>query len=143
MPEFRLRRVQMTQSLSMPDAIRGLNDSLELLVQLGTENWWYSYPQVDATIIVNTTQLIWIPMESYRIESIAIRASTGTASATPRINGVAMGVTGGTPIAVTNAVVLYTIPSANIVESLDSVDVVVTGLVASNLCLSLGVRRVG
>jgi hypothetical protein len=142
-PEFLLRRVQLAQNIGLPDVIRAVNDSIEQLVRIGTENWWRSYPQVDATIIANMTQIVWLPQEDYVVESIIVRASSGTASLTPRINGVAMGVAGGTPIAVTATATRYAVTSANEAGLLDTVDMVVSGLVATHVSVSLGVRRRG
>lgn len=143
MPEVLDTRVQLTGVMNTPDLVRAINESLRRIAEACTVNYWGSYPQVDAVVLLNTTQIVWIPQESYEIYSISLRTSSGTASLTPRINGVAMTVSGGTPIAVTNTVTQYDVTAGNLVSAQDTVDMVVTGLSAASLCLALGVRRLG
>lgn len=143
MPEVISRNVSWTPRLTLSEAVREFNLSLRQLAQDATQNYREAYPQVDALMFSNTTQTIWIPMASYLIESIALRTSSGTASVTPRIATVAMGVTGGTPITATTTATEYAITSANEVAALDDVDCVVTGLGGGAwLTLALKVRRI-
>lgn len=143
MPEVISRNVSWTPRFTLSEAVREFNLSLRQLAQDATQNYREAYPQVDAAILANTTQTIWLPMSSYLVESIALRTSSGTASVTPRISTVAMGVTGGTPITATTTATEYAITSANEVAALDDVDCVVTGLGGGAwLTLALKVRRV-
>lgn len=143
MPEVISRNVSWTPRLTLSEAVREFNLSLRQLAQDATQNYREAYPQVDAAILANTTQTIWLPMSSYLVESIALRTSSGTASVTPRIATVAMGVTGGTPITATTTATEYAITSANEVAALDDVDCVVTGLGGGAwLTLALKVRRI-
>lgn len=143
MPEIIPRTVAWTPRSILSEVVREVNLSLRQLAQDATKNYREDYPQVDATILANTTQTIWLPMDAYEVESIALRVSSGTASVTPRIATVAMGVTGGTPITATTTATEYAITSANAVAALDDVDCVVSGLGGGAwLTLALKVRRV-
>lgn len=142
MPEVLHRVVQWTPRSILSEVVREVNLALRQIAQDTTTNHRSSYPQVDAAIVSNTTQTIWLPMESYEIESIALRVSSGTASVTPRIATVNMGVTGGVPITATTTATEYEVTSANEVEALDDVDCVVSGMGAGAwLTLALKVRR--
>jgi hypothetical protein len=142
MPEVIERPVEFSPRITISDVVREFNKSIRRVAQLATVNYRQSYPQVDAIVLSNTTLPIWLPLEQYTVESIVIRCSSGTASATPRIDTVDMGVTGGVPISVTTTPTLYAITSANIADALSTVDMVVTGLGAGAwLTAALGVRR--
>lgn len=143
MPELIHKQVEFSPRMGIPEVIREFNLACRKIAQGVTVNWRESYPQIDAVVLANTTLAIWLPLEDYIVESIAIRCSSGTASATPRIGGVAMGVAGGTPISVTTTATKYAIASANEAAALSVVDLVVTGLAGSAwLTAALGVRRV-
>ncbi len=142
MPAVIHRQIAYAPRMDLSEVVRETNLALRDIANESTINYRYSYPQVDASIIVNTTQLIWIPQEPYRIEYIAVRTSSGTASVTPRINATAMGVTGGTPITATTTATRYSVTSDNDAADMDYVDLVVSGLTAgANLAVSLKVRR--
>lgn len=142
MPEIRVRDIVWTNRMTLGELVREINRTVREFGQLVTENYWNSQPQIDASIIVNTTQLIWIPQNDYVVNWVALKTSSGTASVTPRISGVDMGVSGGVPITATTTTTRYAVTSANEVEALDYIDLVVSGLGAgANLGLSLGVRR--
>lgn len=143
MPEVIYRQIAWTPRSILSEVVREVNLSLRQIAQDVTKNYREAYPQVDAAIIANTTQTIWIPIDAYEVEAVAVRTSSGTASVTPRIGGVAIGVTGGTPITATTTVTQYAVTSANAAAALSNVDCVVTGLGASAwLTVALKVRRV-
>lgn len=143
MPEVIHRQIAWTPRSILSEVVREMNLSLRQLAQDVTKNYREAYPQVDAAILANTTQTVWIPLDSYEIEAIALRTSSGTASVTPRIGGVALGVTGGTPITATTTATEYAVTTANAAAALSDVDCVVTGLAGSAwLTLALRVRRV-
>lgn len=122
--------------------VREVNSAIREISQQATENYFTGYPQVDANILSNTTLIVWVPLDQYIVESIAVVVSSGTASLTPRINATNMGVVGGVPIAVSTTVALHSIEDDNSVNPLDKVDCVVTGLSASAwLTLAMKVRR--
>ena len=142
MPEVIHKTVEFSPRITLSETIRGFNEACKRIAQGATINYRQSYPQVDAVVLSNTTLAVWLPQEEYEIESIVIRCSSGTASATPRIGGVNMGVTGGVPISVTTTATRYAITSANVAAALSVVDLVVTGLGAGAwLTASFGVRR--
>lgn len=142
MGEVSHRPVAWTPRSILSEVVREVNLSLRKLAQDVTENYREAYPQVDAAILSNTTQTVWLPFDAYQIEAVALRTSSGTASVTPRIGGVALGVTGGTPITATTTATQYAVTSANEADALDDVDCVVTGLGAGAwLTVALKVRR--
>lgn len=144
MPEVLHRPIGYAMKTTLGEVVRELNFALRDICQKATENFWYGYPQIDATVIVSTTQLIWLPQASYRVESISVKTSSGTASVTPRINGTAMGVTGGVPITATTTATRYLVTSGNTVVALDAVDLVVSGLgPGANMVAAVAVRRTG
>lgn len=144
MPEVAYRPIAYALKMTMGELVREINSALREISDKATENYWYGYPQIDANVIVSTTQLIWLPQAAFRIESISVKTSSSTASVTPRINGTAMGVTGGVPITATTTATRYEIASANTVVALDTVDLVVSGLgPGANLIAALSVRRTG
>lgn len=143
MPEVLHRVVAYSPRITLPEVIREVNLSLRQIALDATANWRQSYPQVDAVVLSNTTLPVWLPLEDYVVESIAVRCSSGTASATPRIDTVNMGVTGGVPISVTTTPTEYAITSANEAAALSTVDLVVSGLAGSAwLTAAFKVRRV-
>jgi hypothetical protein len=141
MPEVKHRPVAWTPRSILSEVVREVNLSLRQLAQEITRNYRDGYPQVDATVIVNTTQIVWIPQKDYTVNWIALRTSSGTASVTPRINSTAMGVTGGTPIAANTTATRYSVTTDNFAADMSTVDLVVSGLTGgANLAVSLGVR---
>lgn len=143
MPAVTFKPIAYSPRITIAEVIREVNQELQRVANLSTANFRVSYPQVDAVVLSNTTLPIWLPLEAYEVDSIMIRTSAGTASATPRIDTVNMGVAGGVPISVTTTPTLYAVTSANAVAALSTVDLVVTGLGAGQwLTASLGVRRV-
>lgn len=143
MPEVIHRPVSWTPRSILSEVVREVNLSLRQIAQAATANYRASYPQVDAVILSDTTLTVWIPMEAYEVESIAVRASAGTASITPRIGGVNMGVTGGVPVTATTTATEYAVTSANDAAALSNVDCVVTGLGAGEwMSVAMKVRRV-
>lgn len=142
MPEILHRVVQWTPRSILSEIVREVNLSLRQIAIDATENYRTAYPQVDASIISNTTQTIWLPMEAYKVESIALRVSSGTADVTPRIGGSAMGVSGGTPITATTTATEYAVDSGGDVSALDDVDCIVASMSAGAwLTVALKVRR--
>lgn len=136
------RPIAYTDRMTLGEIVRELNVALRDVSGQVTLNYFNGYPQVLATILSNVTQTIWIPQEACLVESIAVRCSSGTASVTPRIGGVAMGVTGGTPITATTTATAYAVESANQVEDLSNVDCVVASLGAGErVSVRLSVRR--
>lgn len=127
----------------LPTLVREVNQALREIAQQATVNYFEGYPQVDAVVLSNTTLTIWLPLAGYVVESIAVRTSSGTASVTPRINGVDMDVAGGVPITATSTATSYAIDADNEVEALDNVALVVSGLGGGAwLSCALSVRRV-
>ena len=142
MPEVIHKTVEFSPRITLSETIRGFNEACKRIAQGATLNYRQSYPQVDATIIVNTTQLIWLPLEEYAVEYIALRTSSGTATVTPRIDATAMGVTGGVPITATTTATRYSVTTDNETAAMSYVDLIVAGLGAgANLVCALGVRR--
>ena len=142
MPEVIPRNIQWTPRATLSEIVREVNLALRQIAQDTTTNFRDSYPQIDANIIVNATLILWLPLDEYVIETIAVKTSSGTASVTPRIGGVNMGVSGGVPITATTTATQYAVTSANEASALDTVDAVVSGLAGgANLVVSLGVRR--
>lgn len=143
MPGLNHKDVQWTPRITLAEVIREFNVALREVARVATENQLASYPQVDAAILDNTTQTIWLPLEGYVIESIALRVSTGTADVTPRIGTTALGVSGGTPITATTTATEYAVDSANEVSALDDVNCIVASMSAGAwLTLALKVRRI-
>lgn len=143
MPEVVFRQVAYTpERTHLPEAIREVNESLRGVCALATQNYRSSIGELTGVVLENTTLTIWMPFEAYRVEEVALRVSTGTADATPRIDGVAMGVAGGTPVGVTTTATRYEVTSANDVPALGNVDVVVASMSAGAwLTIGLKVRR--
>lgn len=136
------RPIAYTERMTLGEIVRELNFAMRELSNQVTVNYFHGYPQVDAAILSNTTQTIWLPTGEFLVEEISLRVSSGTASVTPRIGGVNMGVSGGVPITATTTATAYAIDSANETEALDNVDCVVTGLsVGAWLTVALKVRR--
>lgn len=142
MPELIHKQVEFAPRIGIPEVVREFNLACRRIAQAVTQNWRESYPQVDSVFIVNTTQLVWLPLEQYRVEWIALKTSSGTASVTPRIDATAMGVTGGTPITATTTATRYSVTSDNLVPEMSYVDAIVSGMgPGANMVMSLGVRR--
>lgn len=142
MPELIHKQVEFAPRIGIPEVVREFNLACRRIAQAVTQNWRESYPQVDSVFIVNTTQLVWLPLEQYRVEWIALKTSSGTASVTPRIDATAMGVTGGTPITATTTATRYSVPTDNLVPEMSYVDAIVSGMgPGANMVMSLGVRR--
>lgn len=136
------RPIAYTERMTLGEVVRELNFAMRELANQVTVNYFNGYPQVDAAILSNTTQTIWLPTGDFIVEEISLRVSSGTASVTPRIGGVNMGVSGGVPITATTTATAYAIDSANETEALDNVDCVVTGLAGSAwMTVALKVRR--
>ena len=120
--------------------MRVVNDLMRRFAQTISVNFRESYPQVDALITADGTHQVWLPLERYDVLTVAHAVSTGTGSLTPRIDGVAMTVVGGTPISVTTTPTSTEVTGANRTAALSVVDLVVSGL-TGNMTVSLGVRR--
>lgn len=134
--------VQYADRMGFPALARELNIRLRRLANGATVNFRESYPQVDAVILADATQTVWLPLEAYEVESITLKTSTGTGSVTPRIGTTAMTVTGGTPITATTTATTTAVTGGNVVAALDDVNLVVTGLTGV-LTAALKVRRLG
>lgn len=142
MPEVISRELQWTPRSTLSELYREANLSLRQIAQTASENYRIAYPQVDAVVLENTTLTIWLPLEAYLIESVAVKLSSGTASVTPRIGTTTLGVSGGTPIAATTTATEYAVDDANEVAALDDVNVVVASMsVGAWLTVALKVRR--
>lgn len=142
MPEVVQAEVAYNDAMNIPVLVRELNQVVRLIASAVSQNYWFGYPQVDAVILSNITQIIWVPLNDYDIESITVVTSSGTASVTPRIGGVNIGVSGGVPITATTSPTKHDVTSANAVSALQSVDCVVSGLGGGQrLNVVLGVRR--
>lgn len=143
MPEVVHRPVGYALKTTLGEVVRELNFALRDICQKTTENFWNGYPQVDWVTSANGTFVIWLPLASYRIDTISVYCSAGTANVTPRINGTNMTVTGGVPITATTTATTYAITAANTVVALNRVDIVVAAMGVANLTVALGVRRTG
>lgn len=142
MPEVIPRELQWTPRSTLPELYRDANLSLRQVAQAASENYRTAYPQVDAVVLENTTLTIWLPLEAYKIESVAVKLSSGTADVTPRIGTTALGVSGGTPISATTTATEYAVDDANEVAALDDVNVIVASMsVGAWLTVALKVRR--
>lgn len=136
------QNIQATDRVTIPVLIREINTQLRRAFETVSLNFRVSYPQVDAVVLADATQTVWLPLEAYLVESITVKTSTGTGSVTPRIGSTAMTVTGGVPITATTTATSYAITASNEVAALDDVNLVVTGLTGV-LTAALKVRRLG
>lgn len=144
MPIIDIRRVQLVNDMSLATLVRAINYTVEYITSAINENFRRGYPQIDSTFIVSATHIIWLPQEKFEVNAISVKSSSGTASMTPRINGTAMGVVGGVPITATTTATRYEINAANLVDRLDTVDMVISGLgPGANVVSALEVRRMG